>query len=377
MHGETLVAKGKSNSKPFSGRVDILALEGQRPRGLGKRIKPKGLREYTIIVQSESGGALSRDYDLVGSSKHLSPGVSVAPELDLNERSFSQQDLERIRFQQNKLMHCNFSSTHLRSAVFKGCDLSGATFLGADLRECILDGCNLDGVDLRECNLQGARIIDCNLFAANFDHSLLRGAAIEGCSMGAQSFHNASCQGLKLSNSHILHGFFDDADLSGAELNNVIFRSCTLSNTHFENALLESCQFRGCDSFQDGPVFSGSALNNIMMMDCEFQEPKLVRTLISNSVITRVAMESALFEGTHFDKVIFHEGELKECYSLEEGPVFSLCKLDHITIDHADLCNARFDKSSFIGAFIRDSDFSSWSLNHTGLDGDTTIEWDS
>ena len=374
------MSKDKNTENPFSGRFDVLALEGHKTRGLGgnRSIKLKGLREYSIIVQPDSERALFRQTHLDKSNDvQLPPGVTAAPEMDMSIHSFFGQDLEHIRFQQNKLMHCNFSGSHLRSAIFKGCDLSGASFLGADLSSCILDGCNLDGVDLRECNLQGARIIDCNLFAANFDRSLLKGAAIEGCAMGAQSFHNASCLGLKLSNSHIIHGFFDDADLSGAELNNIIFRNCTLTNTHFNDALLDNCQFRGCDSFQDGPVFSGGTLNNVMMMDCEFHVPKLVGTRISNSVITRVAMESALFEGTQFDKVIFHEGELKECYSLEQGPVFNQCRLDHITIDHADLCNARFNRSSFIGASIRDSDFNSWSMNHTGLDAETTIEWDS
>lgn len=371
------MSKDKVKYQPFTGRFDILALSGQKTRGLkaDESIRLKGLSEYSIIVQPDTHVSLTQQPELtINHNQPLFPGVSVMPGRDLSDKSMVGKALERIRFQQNKLMRCDFSESHLRSAIFKGCDLSGACFKGADLNGCILDGCNLDGADLRDCSLRQARIIDCNLFAANFDRSLLQGAAIEGCAMGAQSFHNASCSGLKLSNSHVIQGFFDDADLSGAELNNIIFRNCTLSNTHFDNAILDSCQFRGCDSFQDGPVFSGGTLNNVMMMDCEFQVPKFVQTRISNSVMARVALESALLEGTSFDKVVFQEGELRECYSLEQGPVFNQCRLDHLTIDHADLGNARFDKSSFIGASIRDSDFNTWIMNHTGLDGETTIE---
>lgn len=79
-------------------------------------------------------------------------------------------------------------------------------------------------------------------------------------------------------------------------------------------------------------------------------------------------------EGTEFNKVIFDQGQFRECYSLEESPSFNHCRLDHITIDQAEFSHARFNQSSFIGAMIRDSDVGAWTLNRTDLDGETLIE---
>ena len=368
-----------SKVKQDPGHRDILAEKGKATEGLSGNhsIKLKGLGEYGIAVQSVAEADLIKPQqpDPVAIVESLHPGVTVPPHLNLASQTLSNRDLERVRFLQNRLTGCDFRKASLRGVRYKKCDLSGADFRGADLRECIFDGCNMDGADLRGCRLDDARLVDCNLFAANFDNSCLDSAVIDSCTMGAQSFHNSSCQGIQLYNSHVIHGFFDDANFSSAQLRNMVFRNCTLSNTLFSNASVDDCQFRGCDSFHDGPVFSGSSFNQVLMMDCAFQVPKLIGTHISNSVMTRVELDSALLEGTSFNKVVFQDGVLKECYSLEQGPSFNHCRLDHLLIDQAELTNARFDQSSFVGAMIRDSDFNAWTMNHTGLDAETSIEW--
>ncbi|MGI9275748.1 MAG: pentapeptide repeat-containing protein [Endozoicomonas sp.] len=370
---------GSQSAENETGRCDILAKDVQPTKGLSgdNTIKLRGLGEYSIAVKPVKEAELikSQQEDPLAIIQGLHPGVNVPPHISLKGETLSGLDLERVRFHQNRLNGCDFRKACLRGAGFKRCDLSGADFRGADLRDCIFQGCNMEGADMRGCRLEDIRVVDCNLFAANFDNSCLDNAVIDSCTMGAQSFHNSSCLGVRLYNSHVIHGFFDDCDLSGAELRNMVFRNCTLSNTHFDNALMDECQFRGCDSFQDGPVFSGGSLNNVVMMDCSFHVPKLVGTRISNSVMTRVDLESALLEGTSFNKVVFENGSLVDCYSLEQGPSFNHCRLDHLTIDQAELSNARFDQSFFVGALIRDSDFNAWTMNHTGLDAETSIEW--
>ena len=362
-------------------RFDVLATEGMRTSGLSGKstILLKGLGDYSVAIEP------AREVQLVMSDRAsvdvaselldlLHPGMNVPPWQILREVSLEGRDLERVCFNQTDLKGTNFRKAQLRGARFKGCDLSGVDFKGADLKDTIFEDSILEGSDLRRCRLDDARLVDCNLFAANFDHSCLDNAVIDSCNMGAQSFHNSSCMGLKMHNSQIIHGFLDDANFTGSELRNIEFRDCTLTSTHFNNALMEECQFRGCDSLQEGPVFSGGTLNRVVMTDCEFNVPKLVRTRISNSYFTRVDLDSALMEGTQFNEVVFEQGEFRECYSLEESPSFNHCRLDHITIDQAEFSHARFDRSSFIGAMIRDSDFGAWTMNHTGLDGETSIE---
>ena len=340
--------KEQTKKDSLVGRYDILRLEGHKTKGLDRPvpIALKGLSEFSIVVQS---------------------GVDAS--LFPNEK---QQD--RVRFENKNLVNRDFSEFSFKSALFRYCDLSGVKFNHAILKHCIFDNCILEGADFRYANLQNARLVDCQLFAANFDQSLLCQSVIESCSMGAQSFHEANCQGMKLNNSQVIHGFFDGADLSGAELRNTVLRDCTLSNTHFDHAVLNDCQFRGCESFQDGPVFSGSVLNNVALMDCKLQAPKLVNTTLRSCKMTRVSMESALLEGTLFQDVELEGGTLKDCFSLELGPVFEQCQLKKVLIDRAELVNARFIQSTFLKALIRHSEFSDWTMTHTSLDSDTLIE---
>ena len=199
-------------------------------------------------------------------------------------------------------------------------------------------------------------------------------AVIDHCDMGAQSFHQSSCKELRFYSSYILHGFFDNADFTGAEIRNVLFRNCTLTNTRFQDAELGDCVFRGCDSYHDGPVFSGSTLHKVVMMDCELSSCQLAKTLFNQCVWERVEMDTALLDATRFNEVNFHEGVFRSCYALDKAPVFNRCRLDHTTIDQTDLTSARFNRSSFVGATIRDSDFSDWKLKHTRLDAETVVE---
>ena len=361
------------------GRYDVLDTEGSKTSGLsGTRIKLKGLGNYKVAVQSGLEPQLEQEKERAARIRNLLDSIhpgSTAPEgISFSGINFAGKDLERVRFSENNLKNCNLREGRLRDSHWMNCDLSGVDLRKADLRDCILDGCNLNGADLRHANLKNARIIDCNLFAANFDNSVLDNAVIDHCEMGAQSFHNASCKELSFYSSHIFHGFFDNADLTGAELRNVMFRNCTLTNTRFQDAELDDCVFRGCDSFQEGPIFSGSKFHKVVLMDCEFTATRMVGTQFTHCHWERVDMDSALFDGTLFSEVNFQESVLKSCYTLDTAPTFNRCRLDHTVIEQTDLASAKFNRSSFVGAVIRDSDFSDWELLHTGLDAETIVE---
>ncbi len=373
--------KVETNKSGTFGRTPVLNVDGFKTAGLSRKdegIKVKGVDGYQVLATENVDPALAQEKERTKAIKKLldslHPGYQVPEETSFRGLVLSGRDLERVRFVDNILKNTKMRECQLRSAVFKSCDLTGADLRRADLTGAIFDHCNLNGADLRGCDLSNARIVDCDLFAVNLDNSKLEQAVIDHCSMGAQSFHNSSCKGIKLFNSQVIHGFFDSADMVGAEIRNMLFRDCTLTNTHFDRAILDECCFRACDSIQEGPVFSGCEMSNITMMDCEFEDTQLVSTHISHSRMERVNMASALLEGALFDDVVFDEGSIRDCYSLEEAPTFNQCTLEHLLIEGSELCNAHFNKSSFIGARIIDSDFEAWEMNHTGMDGNTIIE---
>ncbi|MDB2384804.1 pentapeptide repeat-containing protein, partial [Endozoicomonas sp.] len=362
------------------GRTPVLNVEGFKTEGLSKKggISLKGVKNYRVESQDEVNAAFTQEKERAKAMqallKKLHPGYSVPKYENFRGLMLSGRELEHIRFTENSLKNTKIREAKLRGAVFRECDLSGADLRKSDLRDVIFDKCNLNGADFRHCNLSNARIVDCDLFAINLDHSILDQAVIDSCSMGAQSFYKTSCKSLKLSNSQIIHGFFDSADLADAEIHNVLFRECTLTNTHFDRAILNDCYFRSCDSVQEGPVFSNCVMSHIVMRDCELAESQLEGTHISHSLIERVVLDAALFEGAVFDDVIFDQGILKDCYSLEEAPTFNQCRLAHLTIDHAEFSNAHFNKSVFVDATIIASDVDEWDMKNTGMDGSNTID---
>ena len=364
------------------GRYDVLDTDGVKTSGLTDTapIKLKGLDKYKVAVQPVLEPKLKQEKERASRIRYLLDSIhpgSTAPEgISFSGINFAGKDLERVRFTENSLKNCSLREGQLRDSHWKNCDLSGIDFRNADLRNCILDGCNLNGADLRYSNMKNARIIDCNLFAANFDNTVLDGAVMDHCEMGAQSFHNTSCKKLSFYSSHIIHGFFDNVDMTGAELRDIIFRGCTLTNACFQDAVLEGCVFKACDSYQDGPIFSGATFHKVEMIDCELTATQMEDTQFFHCHWERVGMESALFEGTIFTEVNFQKSVLKSCYSLDNSPTFNRCRLDHTIIEQTDFAAAKFSRSLFVGAIIRDSDFSDWELLHTELDVETVVDSD-
>ncbi len=373
-------AKSPKDKSSAMGHYDVLGTDSIKTSGLtgASRITLKDIEKYAVEAKPNPRTQLEQEKKRAAENLQLldsiHPGATIPPGTCFAGIHFGKKDLERVRFSDSNFKNCNLRNGQLRDCHWRNSDLSGVDFRKADLRGCILDGCNLNGADLRHANLKGARIIDCNLFAANFDNTMLDKAVIDHCKMGAQSFHNASCKKLSFFSSDIIHGFFDNADFTSAELRNIIFRGCTLTHTRFQNAHLNDCVFRGCDSFQEGPVFTGSKLHKVIMEDCEFVATRMVNTEITHCHWERVEMDSTLFDGAHFKSVCIQQSVLKNCYTLDKAPVFNQCRLDKAVIEHTDLSDAVFNRSSFVGAIIRDSDFSDWQLQHTDLDTNTIID---
>ncbi|WP_330924574.1 pentapeptide repeat-containing protein [Candidatus Sororendozoicomonas aggregata] len=378
-------AKPDDNKKPEKpkgtlGRTAVLNIEGLKTQGLSDKnpLSAKDMDQYNVDTKDDVEVALYEEKQRTRRIKalldSLHPACQMGEDDNFRGMVLCGRDLTHSRFIGSVLKNTKLRECQLRGVVFKNCDLSGADFRKADMSEVIFDHCNLNGADFRHCALSNARIIDSNLFAINLDYSILDQSVIDSCEMGAQSFFKASCKGITLSNSQIIHGFFDSANMAGAKISHMLFRDCTLTNTHFEGAVFDNCCFRACDSIQEGPVFSQCTMNHIAMEDCEFEDIKMVDTHINHSRIERVTMDTALLEGAVFNNVVFDSGTMRDCYSLEEAPSFTHCKLEHIVIDHSELINAHFNKSAFIGARIIASDFEAWEMKHTGIDGNTTVD---
>ncbi|WP_299735128.1 pentapeptide repeat-containing protein [uncultured Endozoicomonas sp.] len=357
-----------------------LDTDGVRTPGINpsKGNVKKGVSNYQVKTQPGLVPQLEFEKDKAARRKallgHMHPGAKVPEGVDFSDISMVRLDMERVRFQGSLMRRCKFNATKLRGTRFKNCDLRGADFRKADLRDCILDGCNLNGADLRKANLTNARIIDSDLSAASFDQAILDSAVIENCDMVAQTFHQTSCQKICLFNSHIIHGFFDNTDFSKAEIRDVEFRHCTLTKTFFNDADISGVQFKGCESFEDGPSFVHTRVSDSVFTDCDLQSVNLTGTEFKQCIWKRIIIRDAQLDDTSFHQVDFNASHFADCFSLEKAPSFSSCRMDHLCIEHTDLTTAVFRDSAFIGATIRDSDFSEWDLKKTKIDDETVIE---
>ncbi|MDP0588102.1 MAG: pentapeptide repeat-containing protein [Candidatus Endonucleobacter bathymodioli] len=362
------------------GRPPILDVDSIKTTGLTQKsdMTLKNILDYMVKSQNDIQASLyhekKRSKSIQSLLKSLHPGYTVPHGAFFQGLTLSGRDLKRVRFTESLFRNTKLRECALRDVIFTRCDLSGADFRKSDLTNVTFNDCNLNGADLRQCNLFNARIIDCNLFATNLDHSTLDQTIIDNCSMKAMSLYKTSCKGTKLFNSQVVQSFLASTDMSHAEIKNMLFRDCTLNNTHFDSATLDDCCFRSCDSFEEGPIFSNSSMNNILITDCELDEPQFSGTNMSNSRLDRVHINTALFDGAIFDNVIFNKGIMTDCYSCENAPIFTKCRLDHLVIDNADFCNANFNESSFICTTILASDFANWEINNSHIDEESTID---
>lgn len=273
--------KDKTQKESLSGRCNILPLEGYKTVGLSNQpsISIKGLQEYSIAIHP------GIDFYLYKSncSEEVTSGTRPKSQDKTTDNSVSLKNCfirkvrrKRERFVDRELRQHDFSGSSLEAATFTGCNLSGADFRHASLKDCVFNNCILKGADFRYANLQNARIVDCQLFAVNFDHCLLNQAVLESCSMKALSCYKTMAMGVRLNNSQMTNAFLDEADFSGAQLSHLILRSCSLGNTCFNNALINDCQFRFCESVLEGPDFSGSVFSTVTMENCAFHTLRLI-----------------------------------------------------------------------------------------------------
>jgi uncharacterized protein YjbI with pentapeptide repeats len=178
-------------------------------------------------------------------------------------------------------------------------DLRGISLIGEDLREVDLSGCNLTGADLSETDLSRSVLARCDLSGATLFKAVLDGSELMG----------AKLCGAKMQECSAVRAGFGHADLSGADLFQANLQGATLT----------------------GGVLLGADLRA-----ANLEEARIRETDLREVDFTRARLRGADLCKSRVAGADFHNADLRESrLRALEG----------------------FDKATWVGADIRDVDF--------------------
>ena len=167
--------------------------------------------------------------------------------------------------------------------------------------------------DLSGCDLTGQDLSDTDLSGAKFTEAILVDADLTGTTLTSADF--------------------SDADLSGADLSEADFRHAKFKDANLDRVLVAGTQFRSGNAGDDGSMFRGTTLTNIVF------DPGLK--------LTSVGFINADLSYSHFIDV---------------------------DLQSADLRNTTVTDTDFSGADFRNAKMKSFKLNSATIDSKTKFE---
>ena len=168
-------------------------------------------------------------------------------------------------------------------ASLEGASLWGANLRGANLRGANLEGANLEGASLRGASLWGANLRGANLEGANLRWACNRGANLEGANLEGANLEGANLRGASLRG----------ASLEGAKL------------PHFQICPQEG-SFIGYKKTTKGVI-------KLLIPEHAKRTNSLVGRKCRASEVVVVGGDGVGGTGTHYQGIIYNEGETIKC----------------------------------------------------------------
>lgn len=185
-------------------------------------------------------------------------------------------------------------------------DLSGLVLIradlsGLDLSECDLRGLDLSECDLREAKLSGAHLEGAHLHGADLTHAELLDAFLKGADLSDCTAHRAA----------LGHAVLDGANLFGADLSGASMAVASLRGADLRGSILKESRIRDAD------------LTDALFDRADMQEVDLGRSLVAGASFVNADLRRARLRALR-----------------------------------------RYDEANWVGADIRDIDFTGGHLLH-------------
>jgi aldose sugar dehydrogenase len=199
----------------------------------------------------------------------------------INERDFTNANLQFANFTNANLQFANFTNANLQFANFTNANLQFSTFTNASLSNVIYEKSNLissnfigtsinnsnfvssnlrysqlsdsiiKNTDFSNTVLTGGNFMNAEISQSNFTNSFLKSSTFKNSIISNSDFNNSTIRTGNLVNATIFISNFKDVELSYSELQNTSFKKSNLINLNYFNANIEGIQlndseFNGC-----------------------------------------------------------------------------------------------------------------------------------
>ncbi len=281
---------------------------------------------------------------------------------NLSETNFQGADLSNCKFRRSILRKTNFLGAKLTHCDFSGADLSAANLSQALCTNAVFNAATLDSTSMTKIDLSGASLCnsilnkviapEANLSFANFTsaritktvlmessannsnwtdallektvftNSTLEAAVFSGATITRCILNNINGQGSNWDNCESTRCFYGgNSTLSESSWRHVLFKTCGMRESNFENASMPGATFFQCD-------FSKSSFKNTDMSDSV-----LCRSLFTSSDLCSATLKNADLHQAIFRKANFNDANLMGANLVETdlvGAVTKNANLEHI-----------------------------------------------
>lgn len=324
---------------------------------------------------------------------------------DLNHIDLSDRNLASTSFESSWLRFANFRSAKLPKAFLKDADLTGADLRGADLGQARLSGAiltgalfdddtiidpkwrtvseilthpklgrDLAGTDLSDANLQAADLRSANLQDVDFSKARLEHARLEGANLIGANLYRA-----ELANAH-----FDSdtkiekkwlavweaqtsgqlkGDWSGQELKGIHIEASHLNRVGFQGADLSDARFS--QSHLIGSDFRNANLTGARFNHANAQGTRFTGATLENASFDGADLVGADFQNANLSQANLGTGLCSDCVDFSQpadlrtanlqGANLTLTSLREVDLRGANLTGAILDWAPMLNVRISET----------------------
>ena len=318
---------------------------------------------------------------------------------NIQHRNLTGADLSGLDFSQadftGSILECaNLSNAKFTAAIFFGCDMRGANMTDSDFKRCDMRGAFLLGADMTGANLADADLREgkimhrgksgaienrSNSFSIDGEHvrTVLIGAKMRGTNLAGTHARNADFSDSNMTGAKIHAGYFTDSDFSGANMANADISGSDFTNAVFEGTVTAGANFHGSitkNARMDNMVTDmGISLDDLdkpleqmleehmywidsagkrgvplILQDYDLRDVDQIERFTFTAMrlnhsnflghnLSKLQMQSAIFDGTDFRDCNFYGSDLR-------GSSFKKCQMDRIDLSFARLCPLKFTR---------------------------------
>jgi uncharacterized protein YjbI with pentapeptide repeats len=322
--------------------------------------------EVTIFYKSEADQKLFFKIETSDGPPGQRSLISLA-RLDVSKRELQGYDLEGADLRDYKFYESILDGANLAGADLRGAGFQNATMKGADLRNAILGLTSFYGVDLEGADFSGVNLGSPDTV---FDGANLRGAKLVGARFQGARMPGVNLSRANLSNTSFQGAVLDGCDFSESTLAGADFSRASVSSVRLTGTTLTGLNLEGADFLAN--AMAGRDLRGILLRGAVIGGADWRGVTSSGSDLRLLAAVGTLdFSGSDLSNAQLAGLQLRSGGLPSATPKMRKVNFRQADLRGADLRNSDLGESDFTGANLAFADLTGADLTGAiGFDPD-------